>query len=201
MKRLDCGDCIDTVHGCDRHLRGTAEAPPRDATAELRAELKLMQTAGIIEVAVRNPSVAEYMRHWEGRAEKAEAALKAAPETPARSESDERCIAIFDDFDHLEITHETASVRAAWRQGMALSETPSATTKVAQSPPETPADGEFAMDARVRDMMTDRIGTIVAVDTRYEIEDASGATWKAWHGDLESAATTASAETADEGAK
>lgn len=39
----------------------------------LEAELYLMKTAGIIEVAVRNPSVSEYMAHWEGRAEKAEA--------------------------------------------------------------------------------------------------------------------------------
>ncbi len=39
----------------------------------LRAELHIMKTAGIIEVAVRNPSVSEYMAHWEGRSEKAEA--------------------------------------------------------------------------------------------------------------------------------
>jgi len=38
-------------------------------------ELHLMKTAGIVEVAVRNPSVAEYMRHWEGRAEAAERKL------------------------------------------------------------------------------------------------------------------------------
>lgn len=33
----------------------------------------LMKTAGIDEVAVRNPSVMDYMEQWEGRAEKAEA--------------------------------------------------------------------------------------------------------------------------------
>ena len=44
--------------------------------AELRAELQLMKTAGIIEVAVRNPSVAEYMAHWEGRATDAEARIR-----------------------------------------------------------------------------------------------------------------------------
>ena len=43
--------------------------------AELREELHLMKTAGIIEVAVRNPSVAEYMAHWEGRATDAEARI------------------------------------------------------------------------------------------------------------------------------
>ena len=39
----------------------------------LRAELKQWTTWGVIEVAIRNPSVSEYMRHWEGRATKAEA--------------------------------------------------------------------------------------------------------------------------------
>jgi hypothetical protein len=42
---------------------------------ELEKELRLMKTAGIVEVAVRNPSVMEYMKHWEGRAETAEATL------------------------------------------------------------------------------------------------------------------------------
>ena len=47
---------------------------------ELEAELHLMKTSGIVEVAVRNPSVMEYMRHWEGRAERAEAKLAKAVE-------------------------------------------------------------------------------------------------------------------------
>jgi len=33
--------------------------------------------SGIVEISVRNPSVLDYMRHWEGRAEKAEAELAA----------------------------------------------------------------------------------------------------------------------------
>lgn len=36
-------------------------------------EAELLVRGGIIEVAVRNRNVAEYMKHWEGRAEKAEA--------------------------------------------------------------------------------------------------------------------------------
>jgi hypothetical protein len=32
-----------------------------------------LQTWGVAEIAVRNLAVMEYMRHWEGRAEKAEA--------------------------------------------------------------------------------------------------------------------------------
>jgi hypothetical protein len=34
-----------------------------------------MKTAGIIEVAIRNPSVSDYMQHWQARAEAAEAQL------------------------------------------------------------------------------------------------------------------------------
>ena len=45
-----------------------------DAAVErLQRELHTMQTAGIIEVAVRNSNVAEYMNHWEARATAAEA--------------------------------------------------------------------------------------------------------------------------------
>ena len=33
------------------------------------------KTWGVVEIAVRNPSVSEYMSHWEGRATKAEEAL------------------------------------------------------------------------------------------------------------------------------
>lgn len=39
---------------------------------ELEAELHLLKTSGIAEVAARNPSVMKYMQHWEGRAEAAE---------------------------------------------------------------------------------------------------------------------------------
>lgn len=40
---------------------------------ELEAELHLMKTAGVIEVASRNINVSDYVSHWEGRTEKAEA--------------------------------------------------------------------------------------------------------------------------------
>ena len=46
-----------------------------DRIEELEAELHTMKTAGVIEVAVRNPNVSEYITHWEGRAEGAEAKL------------------------------------------------------------------------------------------------------------------------------
>jgi hypothetical protein len=54
-----------------------------DRIEELEAELHLMKTAGIIEVSVRNASVMEYMKHWEGRAETAEAKLAKAVEALA----------------------------------------------------------------------------------------------------------------------
>ena len=56
--------------GVVERMAGTISRLPE--IAELEAELHTMKTAGIIEVAVRNPSVSEYMGHWEGRAEKAE---------------------------------------------------------------------------------------------------------------------------------
>ena len=45
-----------------------------DRISELEAEIHNWKTWGIIEVAIRNPSVSEYMNHWEGRCLKAEAA-------------------------------------------------------------------------------------------------------------------------------
>ena len=45
---------------------------------EMGAERETLTTSSIIEVAVRNPSVMEYMKHWEARAEAAEAALATA---------------------------------------------------------------------------------------------------------------------------
>jgi hypothetical protein len=44
----------------------------RDIKA-LKAELKNWETWGIVEIATRNPNVAEYCKHWEERATKAEA--------------------------------------------------------------------------------------------------------------------------------
>ena len=48
------------------------EPGPCDALA---FENEMLTRGGIIEVAVRNPNVAEYMRHWEGRAEAATALI------------------------------------------------------------------------------------------------------------------------------
>lgn len=41
----------------------------------LRDELLLLRTSCIVEIAVRNPQVADYCNHWETRAEKAESEL------------------------------------------------------------------------------------------------------------------------------
>jgi hypothetical protein len=41
-------------------------------TKRAREEIEQWKTWGIIEIAVRNPNVASYMDHWEGRALRAE---------------------------------------------------------------------------------------------------------------------------------
>lgn len=48
---------------------------------ELRNKIEFFKTAGIVEIAIRNPNVDSYVKHWEGRALKAEAAIRAAKET------------------------------------------------------------------------------------------------------------------------
>lgn len=57
--------------------------------ARLSAEVEMLTRGGIIEVSIRNPSVADYMKHWEGRAEKAEAEITRL--TAALSEETEAC--------------------------------------------------------------------------------------------------------------
>lgn len=37
------------------------------------------RTCGIVELAIRNPNVASYIEHWEGRALRAEAQLQEKP--------------------------------------------------------------------------------------------------------------------------
>jgi len=51
---------------------GTNAMKERD---ELRAEVKRLKTCGIVEIAASNPSVLDYCKHWEARAELAEAEL------------------------------------------------------------------------------------------------------------------------------
>jgi hypothetical protein len=45
----------------------------REELKKLVEELEQWKTWGVVEIAVRNPNVAEYMKHWEERATKAEA--------------------------------------------------------------------------------------------------------------------------------
>ena len=51
------------------------------------AEIERLTTSGICEVAASNSSVMDYMRHWEERAEKAEAAVQEARNTALREAS------------------------------------------------------------------------------------------------------------------
>jgi hypothetical protein len=50
-----------------RELKAT-----RDINAQLRSQLRNWETWGTVEIAIRNPNVDSYMKHWEGRALAAE---------------------------------------------------------------------------------------------------------------------------------
>jgi Asp-tRNA(Asn)/Glu-tRNA(Gln) amidotransferase B subunit len=69
-----------------------AQETPEAIITRLTAEVERLKTSGIAEVAAHNPSVMDYMRHWEGRTLKAEAeverlraALAAKPVKPHRN--------------------------------------------------------------------------------------------------------------------
>lgn len=61
----------------DKLAAADTRTPEEIEIHRLKAELNMLWHAGIIEVAVRNRSVADYMEHWEGRALKAEATITA----------------------------------------------------------------------------------------------------------------------------
>ena len=67
----------------DPEAAADTRTPEQIEIDRLRSELDHFTKFGIIEVAVRNPSVSEYMEHWEGRALKAEAeiARRALPQS------------------------------------------------------------------------------------------------------------------------
>ena len=76
-------DCYTNPKRNEDAVAYTATATPRDCKHDqlarsceiccMESELKILRTGGIIEVAIRNPSVADYVKHWEQRAEQAEA--------------------------------------------------------------------------------------------------------------------------------
>ena len=77
--RYDAG--MVNTHGDERYTPKDAREYVRASRIEeLEDENDLLKTSGIAEVAARNPNVMEYMRHWEGRAEAAEAKLAKAVE-------------------------------------------------------------------------------------------------------------------------
>ena len=71
---------------------------------QLRAEVERLKTCGIVELAAINSSVLEYCKHWEARAERAEAELATAKER-LRSEAMDDYAAIKD------LQRELATVR------------------------------------------------------------------------------------------
>ena len=58
---------------------------------KMRQELDILYLGGVVEIAVRNSSVADYMDHWESRTKKAEDAVK-----DLRDESDKYFIQLQD---------------------------------------------------------------------------------------------------------
>lgn len=64
------------------------QSEPISEADRLRQEITDLINSGIVEVAARNPNVLEYMRHWEGRAETAEAALAASDARIAELEAE-----------------------------------------------------------------------------------------------------------------
>lgn len=67
----------DSAHGESKTGYWVPRRVAQDEIARLTAEVERLTKGSICEVAATNPSVMEYMRHWEGRAEKAETELEA----------------------------------------------------------------------------------------------------------------------------
>ena len=81
--------CLDEHEDYDALQEIYADLEQAEARIEeLEADLHLMKTAGIVEIAIRNPNVSEYMAHWERRAEGAEAKLAKARENALREAVD-----------------------------------------------------------------------------------------------------------------
>ena len=70
------------------HLQNHAD----ETEAALAAAQKILRTAGIVEIAARNPQVMEYMQHWETRAEKAEAERDALREALVKADDLARAV-------------------------------------------------------------------------------------------------------------
>ena len=75
----------------------------------LGRELEHFTKSGIVEVSIRNPSVADYMRHWEGRVETAESALTAAQARIAATEK--HLSLLYGLIDPLELTDRVMAIR------------------------------------------------------------------------------------------
>lgn len=58
--------------GADYAYRMSLISGTPEYLRKVESELELMKTACIVEVAVRNPQIADYISHWEGRATEAE---------------------------------------------------------------------------------------------------------------------------------
>jgi hypothetical protein len=85
----ECPDCGATA---TKYVRA-------DLIERVERELDHFKNSGIVEVAVRNARVLEYMRHWEGRAERAEAERDALAKALRGMRCPRPCNHRPDDFD------------------------------------------------------------------------------------------------------
>ena len=83
----------NTVFRAAQKICEDCDAPTNAELARLRAEVERLKMCGIVELAAINPSVADYCKHWEARAERAELALANArcPNVVSTDEGTHHC--------------------------------------------------------------------------------------------------------------
>ena len=70
------GSLIDAEEVVPADFARTLERELATERDQLRAEVERLKTCGIVELAAINSSVLEYCKHWEARAERAEAEVE-----------------------------------------------------------------------------------------------------------------------------
>ncbi|MGN8022886.1 hypothetical protein ACTJJ7_19460, partial [Phyllobacterium sp. 22229] len=83
---------------------------------ELQRELDHFTSSGIAEIAVRNPSVMDYMSHWEGRAEAAEKRVEEFEAGIKRLSDEEELLAETTDGDMFSMVSLAAKLAASERR-------------------------------------------------------------------------------------
>jgi len=110
---------------------------------KLRAEVERLKTCGIVEIAASNPSVLDYCKHWEARAQRAEAEVERLTKQ-----------AVFDG-DHIHTLNAAFATRAEVMDAIARAERAEAELKSEQDN-SVLAEAELATErARLDDLVAD----------------------------------------------